>query len=288
MIYRITFGFSGAGQGWGETHAMLNASNNPKDLAPTLEDIAQKRVAFLGREFAIVGIRIARYATDAGVRARGVYLDKKTFRNPNQTQAYAAEPSDVAYLVRGSAEPSVLNPQFNANQNQTFLGGPLDATVDNAGEVDTGKSGLLAAFNSWKSAMLGTTMGWLASETIAEADIQSAVGQINGKVLLTVDAAQIAALVQGQKYRGRIRQVNQGVSPLNGEILVTKKSATTLETYETIGLALPQTGGAIRLYKPVQPFVDYGDLQLADHSAQHKRGRPFGTSPGRAKKRIRG
>lgn len=288
MIYRITFGFAGQGTGWGETHAMLNANNNPRDLAPTLMDIAQKRAQMLGREFYINAIRIARYSTDGGTRQRGVYLVKQTFRNSTQSNAAAAEPAVVAYLVRGSAEPSILQPQFDANQNQTFLGGPLDICVDNAGNVDTGKGGLLAAFNAWRSAMLGTTVGWLASQTIADAPIQDIIQNANGTVKLTVLAPDVAGLVVGQKYRARIRQVNAGQSPLNGEVIVKLSTATTLDTIEVIGLGLAQQGGSIRVYKQVQPFVDYGDLVLSDVTAKHKRGRPFGSSPGRAKKRIRG
>jgi len=48
MIYRVTLGFSGAGVGWSEVHAMLNASNVPADLFPTWTDIANKRAQVLG------------------------------------------------------------------------------------------------------------------------------------------------------------------------------------------------------------------------------------------------
>lgn len=288
MIYRITFGFTGLGQGWAETHAMLNAANNPKDLMPTLIAIAQKRVLMLGREFSINAIRASRYATDAGVRMRGSFILKQLFTNPDGTKQAAAEPADVALIVRGSAEPAILTPQFDANQNQTFLGGPLDICIDNAGVVNRGAGGLDSAFNSWRSLMLGTTIGWLASATIANLDISAISQNPNGTVRLTTEANLLETLVQGQLYKARVRQVNEGVSPLNGELIVRIVDTHTMDTKQVIGLGLTQTGGAIRVYKQVQPFVDYGDLTLNGTVGNHKRGRPFGSTPGRARRRIRG
>lgn len=288
MIYRITFGFSGMGTGWTESHAMLNASNNPKDLYPTLADIAQKRAQMLGREFAITGIRISRYATDAGVRARGVVLFKQRFVNSVTSASAAAEPAVVALQVRGYAEPSILNPQFDANTNQTFLGAPLDVCVDNGGVVDQGKGNLGAAFAAWRSAMLGTTVGWLANETIVNADLQGITQNVNGTVTFLMDAGDIGALVEGTSYTARVRRVNQGRSPLNGALIVKKTSATELTTQEVIGIPTEQVGGSMRIYKKVQPFVDYGDLILSDTTVKHQRGLPFGFSRGRLPKRIRG
>lgn len=288
MVFRIVFGFSGMGTGWAETHAYLNGGVNPKDHVPTMTDIANKRAQMLGREFSIVGIRISRYATDAGVRARGTFLAKVNIKNSVTTASAAAEPAAVALVTRGSAEPSIAFPQFDANQNQTFLGAPLDICVDNAGVVDRGKGGLDAAFLAWRSVMLSTTMGWLASDTIFNGAIDTIAQAPNGQVTITTVDATIGPLVQGVKYKARIRQVNAGVSPLNGEVNVIAGANKTLTTTEIIGLALTQEGGAIRVYKAVQPFVDYGDLTLNAIVGKHKRGRPFGSTPGRARRRVRG
>ncbi len=288
MLFRITFGFAGAGVGWAETHAMLNSANNPKDLIPTLRLIAQKRVQMLGREFYINAIRASRYATDAGQRAKGSFVLKEIFANTNQLVSAAAEPASVAYIVRGSAEPSQLNPKFDANQNQSFLGGPLDVCVDNAGVVNEGKGQLGASFASWRQVMLGTTIGWLASETILNVPISLIASNVNGTVTFTIAQDPPGTLVVGQYYKCRVRGVNGGVSPLNRELIVQCASATTLVTKEVIGLALNQLGGFVRLYKQVQPFVDYGDLTLNGEVGKHKRGRPFGSTPGRARKRILG
>lgn len=288
MIYRIVFGFAGNSQGWAETHAMLNASNNPRDLMPTLSDIATKRAQFLGREFVLNAIRASRYATDAGVRTRGSFILKQEFKSSVQTNSAAAEPADVAYICRGAAEPSVLLPQFDANTNQTFLGGPWDSCVDNAGVVNTGAGGLLAAFLSWRSVMLGTTIGWLANQVLLDIEIAAISQNTNGTVRLTVTTPLLLTLVQGQQYKVRIRQVNQGVSPLNGAAIVRVVDTFTMDTREVIGIPTNQIGGAVKIYKQVQPFVDYGDLTLNGTVGNHKRGRPFGSTPGRARRRIRG
>lgn len=289
MIYRVTFGFAGGSVGWSETHACLNANNDPGTLVPAMSDIAAKRATMLGSEFSIVAIRIARYSSDAGVRQRGVKLVNKTFSNPNAGQTgYAAEPAQVAIIVRGDSLANVLLPQFDANENQSFLGGPIDECVDNGGQVLSGRRGFLAAFNSWSSAMVGSGMGWLASQTIKDVPIGVITQNTNGTVAITTSDLLTPDLVVGQTYKARIRRVNAGVSPLNGEIIVTCTSATSLVTYEVIGLALDQQGGRIRVYKQVAPFVGYGSLSFADRAGNHKRGRPFGSKPGRARKRIRG
>jgi len=287
VIYRITFGFTGAGVGWSENHAMLNATTNPTTLFPTLADIAAKRVQMLGNEFSIVAIRVSKYATDAGVRVRGVTPLKRTFSNSNTGATGRAEPANVALLVRGYAEPSQLAPQFDDNSKQIWLGAPLDISVDAAGHVFEDKGGLGAAFASWRAAMLATTMGWLADEIILDAPILSIAQVANGRVALTF-AADVLAPIGTGKFRANIREVNGGHSPLKGALIVTKTSDTVLTTTEVIGIPTPQTPGAIKVYKQVKTFVDYGELLLADTTGKHKRGRPFGSTPGRLPARVRG
>lgn len=288
MIYRISFIFEGQGVGWAETHAMANASTNPATLAPTLSDIAAKRVQMLGREFWIKMIRVSRYALEDGTRQRGVFPIKQIWRNSVQTQSAAAEPAAVALLTTGFASPSLVNPQFDTNTNHSFLGAPLDASVDDAGTVYPGKGGLGAAFAAWKSVMVNGNLGWLGNQTIANVGITSIAQNVNGTVTFTMDAGDIAGLTLGQVYKVRVRGVNNGLSPLNIEMSVRKASVTTLVSQRVIGIPTPQTNGSMRVYKQVQPFIDYGDIILQDTVGKHKRGRPIGTSPGRRRKQILG
>lgn len=288
MIYRITFGFDGMGQGWSETHAMLNGSNNPKDLFPTLADIATKRAQFLGLPFRIKAIRVSRYSTDAGVRAKGVQILKGDWRYTGSFSAPGAEPGNVALIATGYAEPSPFNPKFDANSNRTWLGAPLDASVDDGGRVYEGRGGLGAAFGSWRSAMLNTTIGWLANETIYMSDIDTITQTAQGRVDIKVVDPFAPPLVVGQTYKARVRSVNDGRSPLNRELIVVARAGDILRTREILGIPTAQVGGAIRVYKQVQPFVDYGDIALSLEAGKHKRGRPFGSVPGRRRREVRG
>lgn len=288
MIFRITFGFAGASQGWAETHAFFNPDGNPLTHFPTMFDIAQKRAQLLGIEFAVVAVRISRYANDNGTRAKGALLRKCNYRNMSNLVNIGAEPADVAIIVRGGADQTSPNPQFNANSNQTFLGGPLDVNVDNAGLVIPGAASFLSNFNAWKAVMLNTTMGWLASDTLLNIDVTAITQNTNGTVRLTTETPLLVTLVQGQIYKARIRQVNEGRSPLNGEVLVKIVDTFTMDTRQVIGIPTAQKPGSIRIYKQIQPFVDYGSLDYNTQVGNHKRGRPFGSTPGRRPKRIRG
>ena len=62
----------------------------------------------------------------------------------------------------------------------------------------------------------------------------------------------------------------------------------TVITRDQIGFARAQSGGSIRFYKQVSPFVNYERIVLNEQAGKHSRGRPFGSTPGRAPKRVRG
>lgn len=289
VIYRVTFGFSGNGTGWSETHAVRGNSDNPVDIAPACILVAQKRVTFLAREYVINAIRISRYSDNGALtRARGVYPISQQFANPVQTAIQAGEPKDVAYLARGSTSAALAPAGFEANINQTFLGGPADDAVNNAGVVDPGKSGLGAGFAQWRSAMLANSFGWLVSKTIADREISTITQLGDGRVELVTLGNISPPLVLNSIYTARIRRVNGGVSPLNGQVIVRCTAVGTLVTQEVIGLGLAQAGGSIRIYQPISPFVAFNDIVLNGFVGEHKRGRPFGSTPGRARRRVRG
>jgi len=289
MIFRVTFGFEGSGVGWSETHAAQGSSDNPIDLAGPMRNVAAKRVQMLGRDFRINAIRISRYSDDGGTtRTRGVYLIKQNFANSNTGVRFSSEPAQVALLVRGSADQAAAPAQFRANQNQTFLGGPVDVCVDDGGVVYPGEAGLGAAFGAWVSAVKSAKMGWLASQTLVDKPITALAPLPTGQVAITTKPGLIPALTADSVYKARIRRVNGGVSPLNGELIVRCVDNDSLESEQIIGIALAQTGGAIRVYKAIAPFILYGDLGLESTAANHKRGRPFGSKPGRARRRVRG
>lgn len=290
MIYRVTFGFEGQGKGWSETHAVQAQSTEPSALVPGAIAIAQKRVTFLGREFSINAIRIARYSDDgATTRMRGTVPINRTFKNPDQTVKMAAEPAVVALLARGETNAAVgAPPALTANINQTFLGAPPDDAVNNGGDVDPGKSNLGANYAQWAALIVQNRYGWLASNTIADLEIDTITQRLNGTVEFDMVGPVGGGLVIGRTYPARVRRVNAGVSPLNGQIILRYVAPNTFVSQEIIGLALAQTGGFIRVYQPIAPFIPFSNLTLQDRTARHKRGRPFGSTPGRARNRVRG
>jgi hypothetical protein len=287
-VYRVTFGFDGEGQGWSETHAYKTIATLPGDFAITAKIVAGKRVGFLGREFRINSIRISSYSDDTATnRTRGVFLIKQEFTNPVRNATAAAEPAAVALLARGTTSVQLAPPGFGANTNTTFCGAPPDDAVSNAGNVDGGKSGLDAAFKTW-ALELTNGWGWLASARIADLEIATIAQNANGTVTLTTVGDFPGGITIGQIYTARARRINAGVSPLNGQLILRATAAKTLVTQEVIGLGLEQAGGFVRLYKQVQPFLAYRSIDYELIVGKHKRGRPFGFSPGRARRRVRG
>lgn len=285
-IFRITFGFAGP-QGWTENHAMDNNSANPADLVPTLTNIAQLRAKLLGREFYINAIRISTYRNEGGPRARGVLLVKQLFQNPNQTVAWAAEPAEVAYQVLGQATPPQPPLVLASNNNDHFLGGPIDNTVTNAGFVDTSQNNLLANFQSWSAAMVNANLGWLSYPLLLDSPISTITQNTDGTVSFLPSIAPAVPFTVGQRYPARVRGINGGTSVLNGEVIVVGQADSTLKTAQPIAFKLQQLGGAIKVYDPLANFIDYASLTLGSFTIKHKRGKPFLSPRGRAKKRIR-
>lgn len=289
MIYRVTFGFEGLGKGWSESHALKDPSDNPIDQLPKALNVAQKRVTFLGREFSINAIRISRYSDDAATtRAKGVYLSRTILRNPVQTVAQAAEPAEVALLAAGTTGANLAPPAFVANTNRTFLGAPPDPAVDNGGFVDPSKSNLQANYSQWAALLTGGNWGWLVNGTIADLTIDTITQNANGTVTITTVEDFPVGVTIGKYYPARARRINQGASPINGQLIIRPTAAKTMVTQEVIGLALSQEGGFIRLYQAIQPFAAFQNLNLLGVVGKHQRGRPFGSTRGRAPNRIRG
>lgn len=288
-VYRVTFGFEGLGVGWSETHAARNTSETPQALVADAINVAQKRVTFLGREFSINAIRISKYSNDGATeRQRGVFPVKQLFTNPVQTVAQAAEPAVVALIGFGRTTVNLAPPGFGANTNRTFLGAPPDDAVNNGGVVDPAKANLGVNFQQWAAAVVAANYGWLASARLADLAINAISQNADGTVEITVKPPVPGTIVVGTTYTARARRINNSSSPLNGPLILTYTAANTFNTQEVIGLGLAQAGGNVRIYQPVQPFIPFAAVDLQLVTAKHQRGRPFGSIPGRARRRIRG
>lgn len=290
MIFQVTYGFRGMGVGWSESHAVrATGVDQPSGIAVRCQQLAQKRVNFLGNPFEIHVTRISRYSNDAGtVRTKGSWLNKTIYKNPSTSANMSAEPAVVALIARGSTDVTKAPAAFTANQNRTFCGAPPDAAVDNGGIVFPAESNLGVNFDQWAAILVGQEFGWLVSATIAEAEIDVIGAQPDGTVEFATQAPVPNILEVGKIYKARCRRVNGGNSPLNGELILKYTSANTFVTQEVIGLGLAQAGGTLRIYAPISPFVGFANVVLEGQTGKHQRGRPFGSSPGRARKRIRG
>lgn len=294
--YRVTFQFSGGGEGWSETHMMFQTDPNFAAWQLTLANVASARAEMLGDPFYVYAIRVARFMNDDGTKStRAVRLYKGRPGGGNVgwysslfgRKRNGSEPSVVALQGIGFAARDTPQP-YTGNTNQTFLGGPQDDAVDNDGGVFPANTNLGAAFPLWVGAMKAAQMGWGAAQILENRPLQTIAQSAGtaGTVTLTLQAATTATV--GQWYPCRIKDINNGRSPLNGAVICYVKDPTTLITKEIIGVPTTQTGGSITIYKQLPKFIYYGDIELQLTAVKHKRGKSPAAKPGRARKRIRG
>lgn len=292
-VFRVTFGFAGGNTGWTETHSIQQSVTQAIGLLPITQGVARLRASMLGSPFVINGTRISIYS-DGGappVRSpiRSVFLDKTIFSYaPTPTSPWPpSEPSPVQLQAQGFA--SIIAPAaYQGNENWTYLGGPFDDCVTNAGQVLPENLGLAGNFNSWKQLLTASGFGWLAVTKVGpQLPITTMVNTIGGQLQFTTPAGA-APLVDGGVYNIRVAGVNAGRSPVNGAFVATWTAAThTWTTREQVAFVLAQEGGYVQPYARVLTHVPYGNLVLSPSTIKHKRGKPFLSPPGRARKRIR-
>ena len=295
-IYRVTFSFSGGGEGWTETHQIQQTDPNIDNWKNIALNVATMRAEMLGDPFYIYSVRIAAYENDDGTKARRsvrLYKGPPGGRNVGWYSSLfgkknnGAEPSVVALQAIGYASPAA-DALYRGNSNQTFLGGPQDDAVDNDGGVFPAKTNLAAAFPMWAASLKLGAFGWGASVQRQTLPLQTIVQSAGTSGTVTLTPAANVTVPFGKWYPARISGVNLGRSPLNGQAIVYAKDATTLITKEVIGIPTTQTGGQIVIYDPLTKFIPYGQIELQLRTVKHKRGKSPEARPGRARKRIRG
>lgn len=286
-VYRTTLFFAGRAEGWSESHMLSTNLLNPIDCFAIMNVLAQKRADLLGLPYTVIGFRVSAYldALNGPRSARAVKSSKQTFVQSNQSGTGDAEPGPVCLNMVGDTTPG-------KQTNLTQLGAPSDAAVQLGGAVVLGAGNLQNNFNALKAFLItpqvGSVFGWGLSQSPAISPlIQGIVANVNGTVQFTMPAATFVAPF-GTPLPVRISRVNQGTSPLNGQLTIIPLNATTANTVEVIGLARDQIGGQMRIYNPIRPFTPYAALNLQGLVGNHKRGRPFGSPRGRAPKRVRG
>lgn len=289
-IFRVSFGINGPGIGWAETHAFSIAQNTALGCVPLLAGVARARAAFLARDYAVVGMRISIYS-DGGAPpsrlARNTWPDKTKYGNGGRTQAWAGEPRPVALQAIGIASAVGTPDKFLGNKNTTFLGGPTDTMVTDAGTVVPEANNLQPLFDAWKAAMIQAGAGWLNVVPLLKNDIATIIQNDDATVTFTVVPPADASLVIGKTYPIRVSRINGGRSPLNRALNAKYTAANTFKTIEQIAFALDQANGVLVPYQNVNGFIPYGNIVLGAVTVEHKRGKPFFSEPGRARKEIR-
>lgn len=292
-IWRVTFGFAGANQGWTETHAMNQSVTSAIAALAFTQPVAAARVQMLGAPFVLNGTRVSIYSDNGTppVRptVRNVFLDKTlyAFNSGILLDLPPSEPTSVQLQAQGIAG-AAAPPNYLGNENWTYLGGPFDDCVSNAGQVFPDKLNLQGSFNNWKAAMIANNFGWLAVTKVGpQCPIVSVANTAGAQLLFTV-SGDAPPLANGVTYAIRVAGSNFGRSPVNGAFVATyNATAHTFTTKEQVAVALMQSGGYVQPYQRALTFVPYGNLVLAQQVIKHKRGKPFLSQPGRAKKRTR-
>lgn len=282
-VYNVTQQFAGGSQGWTETHALNNSATDPELLVPLVQGACQKRANLLGNPFVITSFRISKYLENDGTRAtRSVAFRKQQFVQSPQSGTGAAEPADVALIMRGTTT-------LGGRVNQTLLGAPSDEAVSAGGDVTPGVGGVGPNFNAYAGYLINNGFGWGTSQVNLDLGVTSIVQDVpTGRPIITIQFPRFVAPFPGEWFPARVRRVNNGRSPMNGQLIVQALTATTCQTREIIGLASAQIGGFIKLYEPTRPFTEYSGLVLQLVVGNHKRGRPPGSPRGRAPARVRG
>lgn len=280
MIFRFTVGFSGRSQGWSEIYYIDNAATSPRLLVSLFQAFAQKRADFLGSPYQIVFGRISQYSTAPGIRApRKSFPVKQVFSSSHPSLTRGAEPADVsldALFSNGVASFGAI----------VKMGAPPDDAVDNGGIVDLGKANLGTDLDNFTAFVIANGFGWNSVGGNYDNEIDSLTQTTDGRVSIKLKAPQSFPPVATTWYPARIRGLNQGKSILNRQVLVTQTALDTVETKERIAFQLPQVGGAIKLYNQIGTFQAADAVDVALEVGNHRRGRPFGTSPGRRSKQV--
>jgi len=281
-IYRALLGFAGNNQGWTEIHQLRSTETRPRLLKSLMQSMAQKRADFLGTPYAVNAFRVSAYLNDDGTRApRASFFIRQTFTTSTPPSSKPAEPGDVALIARGTTTDK-------GNQNTTFWGAPPDAAVDRGGNVILGNANLQTDTDNYIGFLIANGFGWGESGAPADNEIKTITQNIDGTVTFQFKANVLLPAQHTIYYPARVRGINKGHSPLCGACNVTVIDADKVRTQEVIAFSTSQVGGFVKIYPQLRQFLPYFAIDVELIVGNHKRGRPFGSTRGRAPARVRG
>lgn len=283
FVIKTTMNFSGHEQGWSETFYWNQSSSNLKQAEATILPIAQKRAKCLAGGYTLTVFRNAVVLNEASTKVKRV-TDVAEPRLSGQTKYDPGTPN-LALLLTWQ------NPDQTKKKAMYMRGIPGE--LGETGKApNIGYKDWYGQFQSWRTAMVGLSAGWLVTEATGPntAVIESyTTNETTGIVTFTLKAPGIT-FPGGQGFKQRVWVSLPGKSPLDGYIVIIPGTGLTCTTAEPIGVHPFEPGqfGIMQLRTStlvtLATIGDQANVGTIDPQRiiTHKTGRPSYASRGRA------
>lgn len=273
-IVKATLVFQTNSFGWSENFFWSVASNDLTPQMASLQVIAQKRAALLGKESFIKAQRVSFETDQDGNRVVGdSYLQYVRY---NGSTTPGADDPDTAVLV-------TMRNLVAARRRNMFLRGIWDDVNAAGGFYLPTVTGWQTNFASWVASMLARGAGWMSVDRVNTVGITGyTVDPDTGFVQVTL-AAAAPQLVAGKTQVVRIRGVNTK-SALNGQHLIRAIDSTHFWLEKPLALVTYQFGGDVIFYD--QHFEQAATID-AQKIVTRRAGAPLLQSHGRRRAQTR-
>lgn len=275
VIVKATLFFQTNSFGWTESFLWdgVNEQNLNVHMA-SLQIIAQKRAALLGKSSFIKAERVSLETGDTGQPRLGDSILQ--YVRYNGASVPDSDEPDAAVLV-------TMRNLVAQHRRNMFLRGIWDDVDGQGGFYLPSVSGWQSAFNSWAAAMLAKQAGWWHYEKSAGFDVDTyTVAPATGYVTITVLGD---AFGDGPYSKIRVRLSGVNVkSAINGQWVGTPVSNSQIILEKPMAL-LPYTGGGV-LYTYTRSLDVAASLD-AQKIVTRRAGSPLLQSRGRRRASVR-
>lgn len=273
--YRVTQLFSGFGVGWSETHVFTRQESDPGAVAGVLVQFAQLRANLLGREYKMDGYRVKLYLDATGARVRrAAFPQIQQFSPADQTAVNKGDPAFVAGRV-------IMSDITGQHITRVFMGGPPDGCTDSGGAFKASYQGWDQKVKDWFTEGVARGLSYLSFPVLRDVGISNYVIGPGLIVTYTHPAASFPAPDFGKTFVARVSGLNNQKSILNRVQNVAVIDAVTSATIKSHAAGPFASSGRMKTYNPLPSVFPLAGFQISPITARHKRGRPFGASPGR-------